>query len=1068
LPRILDHSGSVSPFNALRCSGWLTPPTTTGGSIACRNAMVASYAPIGKSAAKTGRSNFRTLRQGAVVFAEVDVARDGDAPEAGRVSGLADRSSPRLKNASTAERLILDPHAALLVQFTRHVESAGTERGRAAVTHRRSMLDRLQIDQTRQRFDARTAARTLKTKLIDAGRIFEADSPGRVEQFLLRRGLVSPPDSDRRRIVPTRADITPESLERILGENDLQPVSFFARGLRVAHTVTRVWVVDDGQRLRYGTGFMISPRLLMTNNHVLESKNVARGATAEFNYQLDHAGALSASKAFRLAPDELFITDEHLDYTIVAVRPTADDGTAVASFGWNKIVEDQGKVITGQFLNIIQHPNGEPKQISVRANQLKDILDDFLHYHTDTAPGSSGAPVFNDLWEVVALHHSGVWRTNAAGQILAIGGGVWTEAMGEHRIDWEANEGARISRIIAHARGQVMSEVERNLLHQALNGPPPGESANATNAVATSSSNAPAVASAHDGSATWTIPLSVSVRVGAAAAPTVVAGAVVGSSPPSSTTTVDSAAPPTDEQILAAARAEFGRRADVLDVELGYVFRDEWITDEPAIVVTVRKKVSIEALRRAHVSALPERLMGLPVEVQGPGLSDLLRARPGASLESLIHQDEIRSEEIQYVPPANAELSEVEADMRVVAHLGPDAGWPRLQEFLQQTQRRLVVGMYDFGAPHIVETVESLPLEELKLTMQYGESIGEGTKKDDLPDDEVVDRLRSTFNDKFEFAWVKTGPVNGWIAYSYHVKIAIRDRAAFWLSSGNWQSSNQPPGTPPTQAADQRDWLRTYNREWHVIVHHPDLARTFERYLLHDLTRNATFQPTEFATVLPDVFVPEAFLRSAREFAQDAKFFPVFDETRGFRVQPLLSPDNYHQHVLELIRSATETLWIQNQTFNAPNENNEKLDELVGAVLAKQQEGVDVRIIFRKFFPRDTRANLTALKRYGLRASNIKVQANCHTKGIIVDRRRVLIGSHNWSESGVSTNRDASLLFQDPGLARYFAEIFEHDWNKIATRSIGNEALAIELAAPDQPTPPGMVRLDAKDYLELR
>lgn len=47
---------------------------------------------------------------------------------------------------------------------------------------------------------------------------------------------------------------------------------------------------------------------------------------------------------------------------------------------------------------------------------------DFLHYRTDTAPGSSGAPVFNDQWQVVALHRAGVWATNDAGQILAIDG----------------------------------------------------------------------------------------------------------------------------------------------------------------------------------------------------------------------------------------------------------------------------------------------------------------------------------------------------------------------------------------------------------------------------------------------------------------------------------------------------------------------------------------------------------------------------------------------------------------------------------------------------------------------
>jgi len=38
--------------------------------------------------------------------------------------------------------------------------------------------------------------------------------------------------------------------------------------------------------------------------------------------------------------------------------------------------------------------------------------------------------------------------------------------------------------------------------------------------------------------------------------------------------------------------------------------------------------------------------------------------------------------------------------------------------------------------------------------------------------------------------------VNGWVASSYHIKVAVRDDEAAWLSSGNWQSSNQPPADP--------------------------------------------------------------------------------------------------------------------------------------------------------------------------------------------------------------------------------------------------------------------------------
>jgi phosphatidylserine/phosphatidylglycerophosphate/cardiolipin synthase-like enzyme len=55
----------------------------------------------------------------------------------------------------------------------------------------------------------------------------------------------------------------------------------------------------------------------------------------------------------------------------------------------------------------------------------------------------------------------------------------------------------------------------------------------------------------------------------------------------------------------------------------------------------------------------------------------------------------------------------------------------------------------------------------------------------------------------------------------------------------------------------------------------------------------------------------------------------------------------------------------------------------------------------------------------------------------VVDGKRVLIGSHNWSQPGVTLNRDASMIFYDKGIAGYFTEAFKIDWersNKIAPR----------------------------------
>ena len=216
----------------------------------------------------------------------------------------------------------------------------------------------------------------------------------------------------------------------------------------------------------------------------------------------------------------------------------------------------------------------------------------------------------------------------------------------------------------------------------------------------------------------------------------------------------------------------------------------------------------------------------------------------------------------------------------------------------------------------------------------------------------------------------------------------------------------------------------------------------------------------------PELLVAEQAAAAGVKEAAAAtwRYFPPYDAVRRFTVQPLLTPDNYHQHVLALVRGAREELLIQNQTFKAPTAEEAALRALVDAVIARQRAGVRVRIIFRTLLPAQTRRELERLKDYGLDLADVRVQVNCHTKGIIVDRRRVLIGSQNWSNHGVSVNRDASLLFDDAPLAEYFAAIFEHDWNNLAQPRIGSEWAPVEVAVPGAATPPGMRRLTWEDY----
>lgn len=315
-------------------------------------------------------------------------------------------------------------------------------------------------------------------------------------------------------------------LERVLGNNDLMNINYLMHGYQLSRAVGRVHIRDRRQRPRgFGTGFMVSPRLFMTNNHVLNSPDIAATSRVEFDYLIGLDGEPFPTAFYDFVPQEFFLTDKHLDFTLIAVNPAPDDGRELEEFGWIHLFADEGKAIKGEYMTIIQHPNGEPKQIAMRENELIDVLEDFLIYQTDTAPGSSGSPVFNYQWEVVALHHSGVPKRKD-GKILTRDGQIWLPAMGEHRIDWLANEGVRISRILNFIDKAPLKESWKKLkiemdLPQSIPTPTGGVSLTEkdepriqqkTTVQAPTLGASPQIN--EDGSVTWQIPVQVTVQVG--------------------------------------------------------------------------------------------------------------------------------------------------------------------------------------------------------------------------------------------------------------------------------------------------------------------------------------------------------------------------------------------------------------------------------------------------------------------------------------------------------------------------------------------------------------------------
>ena len=206
-----------------------------------------------------------------------------------------------------------------------------------------------------------------------------------------------------------RGSAEPESIpERIVRAPNFLPAVFLEQGAFRARAVCKIETdgrgFDGVQGKWNGTGFLVCSTILLTNHHVINSIATARNALCIFNYQLGPDGKPAETLAVRLDPSALFVTSpwkDGLDYTFIAIDPAA-----ARQFGCIPMVRSAFTIHPGDNANIVQHPEGRQKEVVLQENEVMRDTGVLLHYASDTLGGSSGSPVFNNRWQLIALHHA--------------------------------------------------------------------------------------------------------------------------------------------------------------------------------------------------------------------------------------------------------------------------------------------------------------------------------------------------------------------------------------------------------------------------------------------------------------------------------------------------------------------------------------------------------------------------------------------------------------------------------------------------------------------------------------
>lgn len=297
------------------------------------------------------------------------------------------------------------------------------------------------------------------------------------EPHRLRRRLTRMGEYDAAERLVDRDDGGLIALERVIKQSQLFGIEFFERGLIASRAVARVEIRGTGGYLQgYGSGVLVSPQLFLTNNHVLPDEETAAASLAQFEFLTTASGAIRDPHLYMMRPDIFFVTDAELDISIVALE-SKDSKQPLEARGWCPLIAGSGKALKGERVNIIQHPNGERMQVTVRENTIVAVQGHFIQYVADTQPGSSGAPVFNDQWEMAGLHHAGVPKRDANKRILTRGGAPWSGRREDaDQIDWVANEGVRISSLMEHVDQEYIKKnkftAEQRALWEACSQPP--------------------------------------------------------------------------------------------------------------------------------------------------------------------------------------------------------------------------------------------------------------------------------------------------------------------------------------------------------------------------------------------------------------------------------------------------------------------------------------------------------------------------------------------------------------------------------------------------------------------
>ena len=146
----------------------------------------------------------------------------------------------------------------------------------------------------------------------------------------------------------------------------------------------------------------------------------------------------------------------------------------------------------------------------------------------------------------------------------------------------------------------------------------------------------------------------------------------------------------------------------------------------------------------------------------------------------------------------------------------------------------------------------------------------------------------------------------------------------------------------------------------------------------------------------------------------------------------ILSDKEYFPKALELVQGAEKNIYVAMYVAKYdPEDPDDPVNDLLSVLASARQRGLDVRVLVDDETLESYPQTIGFLKSQGVLVRLDESHAiRMHAKLLIVDGKHVLVGSHNWTESALKYNHEATAYVRSQEVGSEATEYFMELWEE--------------------------------------